>query len=37
MTKVIMYNRDTVFNKRQEPFIQHNLIIGQINMSNKFF
>ena len=32
-----MYNRDTVFNKRQEPFIQHNLIIGHINMSNKFF
>ena len=37
MAIVIMYNRDTVFNKRQEPFIQHNLIIGHINMSNKFF
>ena len=37
MAIVIMYNRDTVFNKRQKPFIQHNLIIGHINMSNKFF
>ena len=32
-----MYNRDTVFKERHKPFIQHNLIIGHNNMSNKFF